>query len=78
MSPRVVFVRIGYEFDQPANQYVPADFAPAFRRIAERLRLQSQNVRTVWHSWSFEPWEAASNVTVSTWNSDLNLETEWL
>ena len=50
--PRKVYVRIGYEFDNPQNAYDPISFTKAYARIADALRNEPNAVR-VWHSWSF-------------------------
>lgn len=50
---RHVYVRIGYEFDNPDNHYAPAVFVRAFRRIAAHLHGASPHAHTVWHAWGF-------------------------
>lgn len=50
---RPIFLRIGYEFDNPANHYDPAEYVPAFRHIVDRLRKDgADNVAFVWHSYA--------------------------
>ena len=50
---RSVYLRIGYEFDLPANGYEPTAYVAAFRRIVDRFRVkQVANVAFVWHSWT--------------------------
>jgi len=66
VSPRKVYVRIGYEFDNPSNSYVPAAFLPAYARISAALRSEANAVR-VWHSFAQEPWEAAGDLGVAAW-----------
>lgn len=46
-----VFLRIGYEFDGPWNQYAPEQYKLAFRRIVDHLRKRNvENFCTVWQS----------------------------
>ena len=53
---RPVFLRIGYEFDLPANQYEPGPYKLAFRYIVDRIRAQGvTNVAFVWHSYANLP-----------------------
>ncbi|MFN0117309.1 MAG: glycoside hydrolase family 26 protein [Elusimicrobiota bacterium] len=50
---RPVFLRIGYEFDLPANKYDPQQYVKAYRRIVERFRKKGiTNVAFVWHSYA--------------------------
>lgn len=45
-----ILLRIGYEFDYPANNYAPKQYAQAFRYIVDSLRKQGvSNVSMVWH-----------------------------
>ena len=56
--PRKVYVRIGYEFDNPQNKYDPTLFKQAYARIADAV---PENAIRVWHSWSFpETYEGRS------------------
>lgn len=51
---RRIFLRIGYEFDYPDNNYLPVadDFKRAYRHIWRRLKRQRvRNVAFVWQSW---------------------------
>ena len=50
-----VFLRIGYEFDNPENNYYPKKYVEAYRRIASQLREVEHvdNVVFVWHSNSY-------------------------
>lgn len=51
---RPVYLRIGYEFDLPDNQYDPAKYRSAYRYIVDRLRGSGvDNVAFVWHSHGF-------------------------
>ena len=59
-----VYLRIGYEFDNPQNHYDPASFKAAFRRIAQRMALAAPNCHAVWHSWGFGTWGGRE---VSAW-----------
>lgn len=46
-----VFLRIGYEFDGPWNQYEPQEYQAAFRRIVDHLRKRKvENFCAVWQS----------------------------
>jgi hypothetical protein len=48
---RIVFLRIGYEFDGPHNAYAPALYRAAYRHIVDRIRVAKlTNVAYVWHS----------------------------
>jgi len=50
-SGRPVFLRIGYEFDNPDNHYDPKDYVTMFRYIVDRFRRRGvMNVAYVWHS----------------------------
>lgn len=50
-ADRPVYLRIGYEFDLPENDYDPGAYKTAFRRIVERMRARDvRNVAFVWHS----------------------------
>lgn len=52
-TKRPVFLRVGYEFDNPGNRYAPAGYVAAFRHIVERLRKDGvTNVAFVWHSFA--------------------------
>jgi hypothetical protein len=52
-----VFLRIGYEFDLPENNYEPELYKKAFRYIVEKFDEQKiKNVAYVWHSYaSYNP-----------------------
>lgn len=45
---RDIFLRIGYEANGFWNGYSAASYRPAFRRVAERFRAQSDRFATVW------------------------------
>jgi len=48
-----VFLRIGYEFDLPDNNYDPDLYKKAFIRIVEKMdSLNVKNVAFVWHSYA--------------------------
>jgi Glycosyl hydrolase family 26 len=47
---RKVYLRIGYEFDGPWNQYEPEVYKKAFRRIVKVLRDQGVPFASVWQS----------------------------
>lgn len=48
-----VFLRIGYEFDFPENNYDPELYKQAFRYIVEKLDEQKvKNIAYVWHSYA--------------------------
>ena len=48
---RPIYLRIGYEFDNPANFYTPELFVGAFKRMVDIFReLKVNNVDFVWHS----------------------------
>ena len=50
---RPVYVRIGYEFDNPENQYDPETYQKAFRYIVDKLKSQGvTNAAYVWHSYA--------------------------
>jgi hypothetical protein len=50
-SHRPVYLRVGYEFDFPANKYEPGKYVNAFRHVRDRLDDQgATNVAYVWHS----------------------------
>lgn len=50
---RPVYLRIGYEFDYPQNNYEPQKYINAFRYIVERFRKNNiDNVAYVWHSYA--------------------------
>lgn len=51
-----VYVRFGYEFDNPGNAYDPTEFISAYRRFVTRVRARGvPNVAFAWHSWGFAP-----------------------
>jgi hypothetical protein len=50
---RPIFLRVGYEFDLPENQYPPDVYVKAFRRLRDRLDKRGvTNVAYVWHSYA--------------------------
>ncbi len=49
--PRPFYLRIGYEFDNPSNKYIPEKYIEAYRYIANNLRGHGvDNVAYVWHA----------------------------
>ncbi|MBZ0167638.1 MAG: hypothetical protein K8I00_12600 [Candidatus Omnitrophica bacterium] len=51
LQDRPVFLRIGYEFDEPSNHYDTTQYIYAFQRIVNRIRAKGvSNVVFVWHS----------------------------
>ena len=58
-SHKQVYLRIGYEFDNPENGYDPLQYKQAYRYIVDRIRSKGvANVQFVWHSiaWKEEGW----------------------
>jgi hypothetical protein len=52
-SRRPVFLRVGYEFDYPANKYQPDKYVKTFRHVHDLLDDQEiVNVAYVWHSFA--------------------------
>jgi len=50
-ASRPVYVRIGYEFDNPSNHYDPNQYVEAFRYVVDFLRKQgADNAAFVWHT----------------------------
>ena len=68
-NPRPIFLRIGYEFDGPWNNYDPTRYRNAFRYIKDYLDNQGvTNVAYVWQSaaWgetggNIDPWYPGDN-----------------
>lgn len=62
--PTQVYLRVGYEFDSPENNYQPLQYVTAYRRIVNDLRMLGVvNVAYVWHSYSQTPqsgWEQSN------------------
>jgi hypothetical protein len=57
-ADRPVYLRIGYEFDNPSNYYDPQMYKQAFRYVVDFLRKQGvRNAVYVWHSycWAENP-----------------------
>ena len=49
---RPVYLRIGYEFDNPSNHYDPQQYIQAFRYVVDFLRKEGvTNAAYVWHSY---------------------------
>src|SRR3989338_3298507 len=58
-SGKQVYLRIGYEFDSPENEYDPQMYIQAYRHIVNRLRdMNIHNVYFVWHTiaWKDKDW----------------------
>ena len=56
-SKKLIFLRIGYEFDNPDNEYDPQTYIQAYRYIVDRLRkMDIPNLYFVWHTiaWKAE------------------------
>ncbi len=52
---RPVYLRIGYEFDNPLNHYDPDGYKQAFRHVVDFLRKEGvRNAAYVWHSYCVE------------------------
>lgn len=50
---RPVFLRVGYEFDNPSFNYNAEKYIRAYRHVVDHLRDQGlTNVAYVWHSWA--------------------------
>ena len=50
---RPVYVRIGYEFDNPANHYAPELYVEAYQHVVDFLRKEGvTNAVYVWHSYT--------------------------
>jgi len=53
---RPVFVRLGYGFDNPANEYVPDVYVLAWERFHQQIQAKGDtNIALVWESVSCEP-----------------------
>ena len=51
---RPVYLRIGYEFDNPQNHYHPQQYILAYKKIVDRFReIGVDNVAFVWHSGAY-------------------------
>ncbi len=60
-SKKDVYLRIGYEFDNPENDYDPQEYIQAYRYIVDKLRkMDIPNVYFVWHTiaWRDKDWLA--------------------
>lgn len=50
---RPVFLRVGYEFDNPSFDYNAEKYVRAYKHVVDHLRAQGvTNVAYVWHSWA--------------------------
>ena len=57
-AARPVYLRIGYEFDNPGNYYDPEKYKRVFRYVVDLLRKEGvRNAAYVWHSycWVVKP-----------------------
>lgn len=62
---RPVYLRIGYEFDNPENHYEPQKYKQAFRYVVDFLRKEGvHNAAYVWHS---QCWGAKSAQQSMDW-----------
>lgn len=52
-SNRLVYVRVGYEFDLPQNRYEPEPYKKAYRYIVDRWRSKDVKASYVWHSYGY-------------------------
>jgi hypothetical protein len=53
-TKRPVYLRIGYEFDNPENGYQPEKYKQAFKRIVDLFRKKGvSNTAFVWHSYNW-------------------------
>ena len=58
-----VYLRIGYEFDNPYNNYEPSTYQKAFKHIVIRFRRMGiANVAFVWHSYA-----QATKLSIDNW-----------
>ncbi|MBF0595485.1 MAG: hypothetical protein HQL22_11045 [Candidatus Omnitrophica bacterium] len=54
-SGKHVYLRIGYEFDNPENEYDPQQYVAAYRYIVDRLhKTNVTNVDFVWHTMAWQ------------------------
>ncbi len=92
-SGKEVYLRIGYEFDNPENEYAPQEYIQAYRYIVDRLRKQGvKNVYYVWHSiaWKDKTWPAYDPlqwypgdqyvdwIAISFFDKDRSIEREYM
>ena len=73
---RPIFVRVGYEFNGGWNDYEPATYIPAFRRITAVLREHSDRIAIVWtahpeHELSYLMTYYPGDEWVDWWGIDL-------
>lgn len=62
-SGKPVFLRIGYEFDNPDFNYDPDDYTNAYRHVVDRVRKNGvSNVAFVWHSYG-----VVRNIPIAAW-----------
>ncbi len=59
---RPVYLRVGYEFDNPDFHYTAEKYVRAYKHVVDHLRAQGIiNVAYVWHSWAQNNSTAAIN-----------------
>jgi len=62
-TKRPVYLRIGFEFDNPQNDYYPRRYVLAYQRIVDMFReMGVDNVAYVWHSYA-----STRNAPVMDW-----------
>ena len=50
---RPIYLRIGYEFDGPHNQFLPDEYISAYKHVVDLMRSEGvTNVAYVWHSYA--------------------------
>jgi len=55
---RPLYLRIGYEFDGPHNDFEPDEYVRAYRHVVDVMREEGvENVAYVWHSYAAGPHE---------------------
>ncbi|MFT5387705.1 MAG: hypothetical protein ACI9E5_000839 [Candidatus Omnitrophota bacterium] len=53
-TERPVYLRVGYEFDLPENNYDPEKYVAAYQYVVDRIRAKNvENVNFVWHSYGY-------------------------
>ena len=66
LANREVYLRIGYEFDWPANSYDPEKYINAFQYIVKQFRtspLPTNHINFVWHSSGFQLFQGGVKVS---------------
>jgi hypothetical protein len=55
---RPIYLRIGYEFDGPHNEFEPKEYVKAYRHIVDLMRAEGvENIAFVWHSYAARPYK---------------------